>query len=232
MEAMDPPLLRSPKRVVIDTAGKWRELVLPARWGRGKGLTELASRWTTTALPEVDALLATQPSTAGFVPGEGEVGDPEIDLVLEGDAPGGKTLLVAVAVGDEPLGPTVDQALYRSLSEDRLRGGAPPVEQMARTVFNIEASLIGGLRYRLLQQNAALLRRAEARGCPQAVLLFHEFRSPLTPTKVKVEQRLDMEEYLRKVSHRGATSTPGLLAGPFFNGTKVNLFVGRALVES
>ncbi len=231
MERMNRPVLRSPKRVVIDTAGKWRELMLPERWGRGKGVTALAERWTTTDLPEVDALLASQPKTSGFQPTFGEVGDREIDLLLEGDAPGGRTLLVVMAIGDEPLGPTVEEAYFRSLHGDRLRGGLPPVEAMARLVFNIDAYTVRELRYRLLAQTAAALNEAEARGCRQAVLVLHEFRTPLTPMQVIGDQRSDIEEYVRKLTHRGATSAPGVLAGPIYNGAQLDLFVGRALVE-
>jgi len=225
------PLLRSPRRVVIDTAGKWRELATPARWGRGKALTELATRWTTTEVPEVDALLASHAKTKGFTAAEGEVGDREVDLLLEGDAPGGRTLMVVVPIGDDGLGPNVEEAFNRSLTDDRLRGGYPPITYMAQRVFNVDPALVAALRYRLLEQASLLLQRAEARACKQAVLLFHELRSPLTPKQLMADQRADLDAFMQKLSHRGAQPVPGRLIGPAYNGTQVSLFAGRALVE-
>lgn len=225
------PVLRSPKRVLIDTAGKWRELVLPERWGRGKGVTELAERWTTSELPEVDALLASQPLTSGFLPEEGWVGDREIDLLLEGVAPGGRTLLLGLPLADEPLGPTVEEERVRSHSSDRLRGGPPPIEGMAMRVCLIEASVLGTLRYRLLALTSTLLQKAEERGFAQAVLLLHELRWALTPRQVLADQQADVEAWIKKLTHRDARSQPGALVGPIYNGTQVKLFVGRAVFE-
>jgi hypothetical protein len=224
------PVLRSPKRVLIDTAGKWRELVFRERWGRGKSITQLAERWTTSEVPEVDALLEGQPRTAGFSAAEGEVGDRELDLLIEGDAPGGRTLMLVMPVGDEPLGPSVEEELRRSRG-DRLRGGLPPVEHMAKRVFNIEASVLGELRYRLLSQTSALLQKAAERGCKQGVLVVHEIRSPLSPRQVVADQRGQLEAWVRKLTHRDATSEAGVLVGPIYNGTNVQLYFGRALVE-
>jgi len=225
------PLLRSTRRAVIDTAGKWRELAPPARWGRGKALTELATRWTTTEVPEVDALLASHAKTAGFCAAEGEVGDRDVDLMLEGDAPGGRTLLVVVPLGDEPLGLDVEQAFIRSATNDRLRGGHPPITHMARRVFNVDPAALRTLRYRFLEQASLLLQRAEARACKQAVLMFHELRSPLTPMQLMADQRADLDAFMQKAVHRGAQAAPGKLIGPVHNGTAVALFMGRVLVE-
>ena len=225
------PLLRSPRRVLIDTAGKWRELAQPARWGRGKALTELAQRWTTTEVPEVDALLASHKKTAGFSAADGEVADREVDLMLEGDAPGGRTLLIAVALGDDSLGPDVEEAFHRSATSGRLRGGLPPITHMSQRVFNVDPAIVRALRYRFLEQSSLLLQRAEARGCAQTVLVFHEFRTPVTSKQVMADQRGDLEAFVQKLAHRGAQATPGKLIGPVVNATKVALFAGRALVE-
>jgi hypothetical protein len=223
------PTLRSPRRILIDTAGKWRELVVRTRWGHGKAITELAERWTTSDVPEVDALLASRDKTQQFVAGEGQVGDAEIDLLIEGQAAGGRVLIGVVPVGIEPLGRTIEEEQQRSLNEDRLRGGPPPTEAMARRVFNIESSIVGGLRWRLLGPNAVLLREAEARGCAVAVFIIHEFRSPLTPPQVYADQLADIQSYLLKLAHRGADTDSGRLLGPFMNATKVPLYVGRAV---
>jgi hypothetical protein len=225
------PLLRSPKRVVIDTAGKWRELAIPTRWGRGKALTELATRWTTTEVPEVEALLASHAKTKGFTATDGEVGDREVDLLLEGDAPGGRTLVVVVPIGDDALGPDVEAAFIHSSTHDRLRGGFPPITHMSQRVFNVDPALVAALRYRLLEQASLLLVRAEARACKQAVLIFHELRSALTPKQLMADQRADLDAFMQKLAHRGAQATAGKLIGPAFNGTQVALFAGRALVE-
>ena len=224
-------LLRSPRRVVIDTAGKWRELAPRERWGRGKALTGLAVRWTTTEVPEVDALLESHAKTRGFTAAEGEVGDREVDLLIEGDAPGGRTLVVVVPIGEDALGLDVEQAFIRSATGDRLRGGYPPITHMSQRVFNVVPALVGKLRYRLLEQASLLLLRAEARPCKQAVLLFHELRSPLTPKQLMADQRADLDAFMQKLAHRGAQATAGKLIGPAFNGTSVGLFAGRALVE-
>lgn len=225
------PLLRAPKRVVIDTAGKWRELSPPARWGRGKALTALAERWTTSDVPEVDALLASHKKTAGFSAAEGEVAHAEFDLMLEGDAPGGRTLLLAVPLGDDALGPNVEEAFLHSATNDRLRGGLPPITHMAQRVFNVDPAVLRTLRYRFLEQASLLLQRAETRGCAQAVLVFHELRSPLSPKQIMADQRGDLEAFMQKLAHRGAHATPGKLIGPVMNGTKAALFAGVALVE-
>jgi hypothetical protein len=226
------PLLRSPKRVVIDTAGKWRELAAPGRWGRGKALTALATRWTTSDVPEVDALLASHAKTRGFAAAEGEVGEHEVDLLLEGDAPGGRTLVSVVPLGDDALGPDVEEAFVRSASGDRLRGGYPPITHMAHRVFNVEPSLLRTLRYRFLEQASLVLQRAEARECKQAVLVFHELRSAITPKQLMADQRGDLDNFMQKLAHRGAHATPGKLIGPVMNATNVLLFAGRALLES
>jgi hypothetical protein len=225
------PLLRSPKRVLIDTAGKWREVAPPERWGRGKALTELAERWITTEVPEVDELLASHKKTAGFVAAEGEAGGRELDLVIEGDAPGGRTLLVVVPIAEDGLGPNVQEAFLRSATNDRLRGGVPPITHMAQRVFNVEPALVRALRYRFLEQCSRMLVRAEARGCAQAALVFHEIRTPLTSKQVMADQRADCDAFMQKLAHRGAQAAPGKLIGPAFNATKVLLFAGRALVE-
>jgi hypothetical protein len=220
--------IRSPRRALIDTAGKWRQLVHPERWGRGKPLTELAQRWTTSSVPEIDALLANHPSTRGFVAEEGEAGRDDVDLYVRG----GGTMLGVVGIADLPLGPTVAEELLRSAAKDRLRGGKPPVENMARNVFLVEASVLGELRYRLLAANAALLEEAAARGCTQAVLVFHELRSPTTPRQIAADQIGALGDYLRKLSHRDASHEVGRLAGPLHNAKNLALFAGRALTTS
>jgi hypothetical protein len=102
---------------------------------------------------------------------------------------------------------------------------------MAHRVFNIDPALVRGLRYRFLEQASHLLQRAEARACKQAVLLFHELRTQITPKQLMADQRGDLDAFFQKLAHRGAQAVPGKIIGPVLNGTKVALFAGRAVVE-
>jgi len=217
-------VLRSQKRVVIDTAGKWRQLVLAARWGVGRSVTALAERWTTSEIPEVMALCQSHPKTHGLRLDEGWVPAGELDLAVIGEAAGGKTLLAPLALADEPLGPTVDEALLES--RPQRRGLPPPVEQAANDVFGVPAGVIGSLRWRLLQVSAAALSEARARGCTQALLVLHVLRSPSAPPRLSHEQSRDVEEYLRRLSHGAASAKPGALAGPLPPHGAVAFFAG------
>jgi hypothetical protein len=219
-------VLRSKKRVLIDTAGKWRQLVLAERWGVGRSVTALAERWTTSEVPEVAALCESHKKMRGLRFDEGWVAAGELDLVVVGEAPGGKTLLAPLALADEPLGPTVDEVLPESQPEHR--GLPPPVEQASLAVFGVPASVIGTLRWRLLQASAAALSEARARDCKQALLLLHVLRSPIAPQSLAHEQTRDVEEYVRRLSHGAAAAKPGHVAGPLPPRGAIAFFVGVA----
>ena len=158
---MTPLVLHSPKRVRVETAGQWRPLAAPGRWGRGKALTELAERWTASELPEIDALLASHEATRGFVAAEGWVALPELDLLMAGQAAGGATLLGALPLADEPIGPTVGEVVEAAKYALR-RHPSPPSEEWAQLVFRAPAVLLRALPHRLLAASAALIDEARA----------------------------------------------------------------------
>ncbi len=227
---MNEIAFRSPKNVLIDTVGRWRELA-PREWGRGRPLTELAGRWLTSDVPEVDALLESKQVTSGFVAEEGRVRLPDLDLIVVGRAAGGRTVVAALPLADDPLGPTVDESL-----QQLVRGryaGVPRAEQMSRSVFGVPSSAIGALRLRLLSVTWALLAEATARDCVQAVLVLHELRSHLSPGQVVATHAADVDAYLRRLSLDDVSAAqPGILAGPLPHAGTTALFLGKVVVTS
>lgn len=225
---MNRPVLRSTRRALIDTVGKWRQLVPRERWGRGKPIALLAERWITSELSEVDALLASRQPTSGFVADEGQVVLPDLDLVVWGRASGGATLLGVLPLSDEPLGPTVDEAFGQWRQHHRQLGAGSPVEQRAQTVFGVPWHVIHDLPHALLQGCAAVLREAAARSCAQAVLIVHELRTPLVPAQLVGDQVAAVEGFVRRLLH-GESAAPGVLVGPLER-ANLQLYLGRAVI--
>jgi hypothetical protein len=213
----------------IGSLADWLKYAPPKKrdkhWKPGRSAMELARAWLDdghgpTVPAEVAELLESHDVTRWFVP---ERGIPEWvttlddfagehrnhDLVVIGEAAGGRTLLAVEAKADESYGDyTVDRYLrmcrkreverVKKVTEAIAAGKRPPrpsnaaarIKQLCAALFGPPRSRIEDvaevakpLRYQLITALAGALIEARERGCEQAVLIVHEFVSDPDPDR-------------------------------------------------
>ena len=84
------------------------------------------------------------------------------------------------------------------------------------------------LRYQLLTATAAVLAEAERRSSDRAVLIAHEFVTPLTDPGKRERNAADLHHFLAAALDYPAHLAPGDIAGPIPVGAAPTLYVGKA----
>ena len=170
-------------------------------------------------------------------------GEPaNVDVLLVGRDKNGPIVVPVEAKADEPFGQTVGETL--SAARSRLKRnprskGVARIEQLLEALFGATTSQcdILDLRYQLLTLTAAAMAEAERQSAQRAVVMIHEFVTPLTNKAKRASNAHDLDQFVAKISRQpGTTLKPGALQGPFTVPGKpivkanISLYFGKAVV--
>jgi hypothetical protein len=175
-----------------------------------------------------------------FVTSLPEVGEGRNhDLVLEGEAAGGRVLIAVEAKADEKFGPRIGKYWAEKREQRSAPGGTP-----SRAPERIEAllALLAGpeanpaqepwirIRYQLVTAAVGALLEAQARKASLAVLAIHEFQTSETDEDNLARNAADLEAFLGALRLLPAPPVqPGKLYGPWHSpGSPIPLLVGKA----
>lgn len=230
----------------------WREWTRPKdkekHWKAGRSAMELARAWFTSPVPvvplEVAALLETQPLTAGttFTEGWPELVTPlpergegrNHDLVLVGEAPGGRLLVSIEAKVDETMGPAIG-AYWRASRRTPRSKAWRRVETLLRCVFGAAAVPTEApwkdLPYQMLTATVGTAIEARRRSCSVAALVVHEFHTESARTDGLKQNAEGYRAFLEAAGYPKART--GTLYGPLgvldpARGGQVPVYIGKA----
>ena len=237
----------------ITTLEAWQQLAPPKsahHWVDGRSAKEVARAWLGKpgqAFPsEVHAVMAGHPKFGPVLSWECEPeaklrfdsfsGEPRnSDLAVSAVDSFGAYVLAVEAKADEPYGETVADAFVAALErgiENPRSNGIARIQGLASFLFSPRAGSpkVGGLRYQLLTACAGAVAEATRRRVPRAVMLVHEFITPLTKD---TNHGRNIEDLVRFLHRLGGKSIEGFmdgeLYGPFVlpGALGVELYVGK-----
>jgi hypothetical protein len=238
----------------IASLADWERLAPPksqSHWVDNRSAKEVARAWLEgrgeTLPPEVHSALAEHPML-GPVPSweaapevrlhfDAFPGEPRnSDLVVLARDSFGSYLLTVEAKADEPYGETVAEAfaaaLERRIDNSRSKGIAR-IEGLASSLLRPRRPDRTGadqLRYQLLTACAGTVAEAIRRGYTRAVMLVHEFITPITANKNHERNALDLYRFLGRLGDDAVGPiSKGRLYGPFplQAAGEIQLFVGK-----
>lgn len=237
----------------ITTLEEWQQLAPPKsaqHWVSGRSAKEVARAWLSAPgleyPSEVQAALAGHPKFGPVLSWECEPeaklpfdsfpGEPRnSDLAVSAVDSFGAYVLAVEAKADEPYAETVADAFFAALErgiENPRSNGIARIQGLARFLFRPRAGSpkVGGLRYQLLTACAGAVAEATRRRASRAVMLVHEFITPLTQD---INHERNAEDLLRFLHRLGGKSIEGFmdgqLHGPFSlpGASGVELYVGK-----
>lgn len=237
----------------ITTLEEWQQLAPPKsahHWVGGRSAKEVARAWLSApslAYPsEVQAALAGHPrfgpvlswkcEPEAKLPFDSFRGEPRnSDLAVCAVDLFGAYVLAVEAKADEPYGETVADVFVAALErgiENPRSNGIGRIQGLASFLFRPRADSpkVGGLRYQLLTACAGAAAEATRRQASRAVMLVHEFITPLTQD---INHERNEEDLLRFLHRLGGESIEGFkdgqLRGPFSlpGASGVELYVGK-----
>lgn len=159
-------------------------------------------------------------------------GPPNIDLLVLAEDDHGPLVIAIEAKSDETFGHRLADQHQRARAERVSNPRSKAVDRIEallnRFALDIEQPHVLQLRYQLLTATAAVLAEANRRDSARAVLIVHEFVTPLTPPKRRERNAADLDRFLATAlglqGHLGA----GAIAGPTLVQGAQNLYVGKA----
>ena len=111
----------------------------------------------------------------------------------------------------------------------RIGQGLPLVRSLGdRFALDIEQRHVPQLRYQLLTATAAVLAEADRRSSERAVLIVHEFVTPLTLQEERDRNAVDLDRFLATALDHEGHLAPGDVAGPILVKGAPTLYVGKA----
>ena len=157
---------------------------------------------------------------------------PNIDLFIHGEDNRGPVVIAIEAKADEPFGNKLDR-------QYRVAGAALASSCRSKAVARIEALRdrfaldlrqhpVPQLRYQLLTVTAAVLDEAARRASGRAVMIVHEFVTPLTVQKNRERNANDLDCFLATAFGHKRPLPPGHVAGPLYIKGAPALYVGKA----
>lgn len=233
----------------LSTLDEWWSCAPPKdkfkHWKDGRSAKENARLWLNAApyLPseigeilqsctDVGTLRTWRAEPEAEIPFDNFSGPANIDLLLITEDETGPLVVGIEAKADEPFGDTVKKT--RSVANSRL-GKKPESKRVER--INILAKKFGlslerqevlNLRYQLFTLTAAILAEARRREIQRAIVIVHEFVTPLTTDRKRAQNTSDLYSFPRVVFGEQVSSCHGMIAGPIqTNGIK-KLYFGKA----
>ena len=236
----------------LTTIDQWRVSCFDGakrrHWKDGRSAKENARTWLDAApglQPDIAQLLAAcrdiGPLRRWCAEPEAVItidsfrGPPNIDLLVIAEDDHGPVVIAIEAKADETFGDELaDQ--YQSARDELVR--QPCSKAVARIealldrfALNIEHPHVRQLRYQLLTVTAAVLteaNRRNRRSSARAVLIVHEFVTPLTCPEKRERNAADPDRFLATALDREGHLAPGQIAGPFLVQGAPTLYVGKA----
>lgn len=222
-------------RVLAD----WKQFAGPvsgSQWAPGYSALELARAWLEQdPLGDLREILDLIPELASFtakrgVPEEKSSfdsyrGPRTHDLLLIGDAVGGRTVVAVEGKVNEPFGQTLDQ--YRTAAK-RLIKKNPRTKAAARLYelvwalagWDLPADGVGDerlkLRYQLFSAVAGTIAAGTKEHADAAVFLVHELETPRSDSRARDENASDLARFMQLLCpHPSRCDSPhGWIAGP------------------
>ena len=233
----------------LNTIEKWHQLAPPKsviHWKDGRSAKENARSWIAAApnlQPDVAQALENYPGIGPLrrwsaepearIPIDGFPGEqPNIDLLLVADDDRGPLVIAIEAKADEPFG---DKLATRRRSAESTLADKPHSKALARVDklinrfgLDFQQRHVSHLRYQLLTATAAVLEEAKRRSSERAMLIVHEFVTPLTEQGKRKRNSTDLNNFLSAAFGYGGQLSPGGVAGPFRIESALSLYVGKA----
>jgi hypothetical protein len=200
----------------IRTVRDWGRHAKPARethWKKGRSAMELARSWTGDHGPEaLTSLLDQVTGTAGF---EAKLGVAEAqtrfdefrgprnhDLLLIGEAAGGKTVVSIEGKVDESFGQTLGG--YRSAARRKIGRNQPTnalkrLQGLTQAIAGWDAGASPRrleLRYQVFTAVAGAVAAAVDEDADQAVLCIHELRTKAVDEEKRKQNDADLRNFL------------------------------------
>ena len=237
------------------TLDEWRVHAPPkseVHWKDGRSAKESARSWLAAA-PSLPAEIAATLSSHHHIgplsawraepeahapfddfPGE----PPNIDVLLVGRDKNGPIVVAVEAKADERFGSTVQQKLS-SFQSNPQSNGVKRIERLRAALFGELPNQpdIGDLRYQLLTATVAAMAEAKRQSAQRAVVMIHEFVTPLTTDKNRYSNARDLNQFVARISGRQDPLKPRTLLGPFkvpgkpIVETEISLYFGKAVVD-
>ena len=163
---------------------------------------------------------------------DGFRGPPNIDLLVVAEDDHGPVVIAIEAKADECFGDELADQYQRAraerVSNPRSRAVARIEALLDRFTLDIEQPRVLKLRYQLLTATAAVLAEANRRSSARAVLIVHEFVTPLTLPERRERNTADLGRFLATALRRKGHLAPGNIAGPILMQGAPTLYVGKA----
>ena len=240
----------------LSTLDEWRVHAPPkskVHWKDGRSAKESAKSWLAAA-PSIPAEIANtlfshraigtlcdwRAEPEARVSFDDFDGPANIDVLLAGRDENGPIVVAVEAKADESFGQTVEKTL--SAARSRLKNnsdskGVARIEQLLAAIFGAttDQTDILELRYQLLTVTAAAMAEAERRSAQRAVVMIHEFVTPLTTDRKRSSNAGDLEQFVARISGRHDPLESGTLLGPFkvpgkpIVNADISLYFGKAV---
>lgn len=157
---------------------------------------------------------------------------PNIDLLLIAADDHGPVVIAIEAKADEPFGDILSdqhrKARHAHAANPRSKRVARIETLLDRFALDIKDHQVTRLRYQLLTATAAVLAEAERRSSERAMLIVHEFVTPLTVAERRERNATDLDRFLSAAFGHPGRLAPGTVAGPIDVKGAPNLYVGKA----
>ena len=233
----------------LTTIDQWRlscfDGAKRCHWKDGRSAKENARAWLDAASslqPDIAQILAAcrdiGPLRRWCAEPEARItidsfrGPPNIDLLVVAEDDHGPVVIAIEAKADETFGDELADRYQRARDERVLKPRSKAVARIEalldRFALNIEQPHVLQLRYQLLTATAAVLAEANRRSSARAVLIVHEFMTPLTLPERRERNAADLDRFLATALNREGHLAPGEIAGPILVQGAPTLYVGKA----
>ena len=226
----------------------WYRFAPPKRdihWKDGRSAKENARAWIAAApemqpdvaqvlknCPDIGPLRSWSAEPEARVPIDRRRGEqPNIDLLLVAEDSYGPMVVAIEAKADETFGDTLaDRRRHAEAtlaSNPRSKALARIEELVDRFGLDFQQCHVPQLRYQLLTATAAALEEAKRRASKRAILIVHEFVTPLTVLGKRKRNAVDLDHFLKAAFGNDGQLSPGGVAGPFRVESALSLYVGK-----
>lgn len=157
---------------------------------------------------------------------------PNIDVLVTGYDDYGPVVVAIEAKADEPFGETVEKTRSGAEKDLKKKPNSKRLARLQRLAELFRLSLdtpdVLKLRYQLMTLTAAVLAKAERRSAQRAIVIVHEFITPLTTAEYRTRNSHDLDRFLATVFGQRNSLRPGTLFGPYKSTRKPMLYFGKA----
>ena len=246
VKPITPGVFKGDRRLV--TLEDWRVYAGPKRavhWKDGRSAKESARSWlnATPDLPleiadllrrsfAIETLHSWRAEPESLVHFDSYGGPANVDVLLAGEDKAGPLVIAVEAKADE----TFDDTVKNKLRDARKRkveipnsNGIARLEQLAdRFWLALHEPEVMELRYQLLSLTAAALSEALRKSAERAMVIVHEFVTPLSVADKREKNARDLEHFLQTVFGCTDSFGPGRVVGPFEVERIPKLYFGKA----